>query len=191
MSKPGEQLTNRDWQGAAWMLDCDVAAIQAVAAVEAPRGGYLIDGQVTILFERHIFHRRTGGEYSAKHPDISNPRPGGYQGGPAEHERLRRAVALDRAAAIESASWGRFQIMGFNWASAGYASAQDFINGMILGGQDEHLRAFVAYVRSRRGLAQALREHQWDTFSKMYNGPDYKRNRHAERIAEAWARFAV
>ncbi len=35
-------------------------------------------GRPTILFERHIFSKRTEGAYDAKYPDISNKIAGGY-----------------------------------------------------------------------------------------------------------------
>lgn len=197
MSAPGEPLTDLDWRGAAWMLDCDVPAVKAVARVEAPNGGYLPGSaplEPVILFERHIFHRRTNGRHAgARAPGLaeaysllSSPTPGGYGPSSKQHQRLRAATALDRVAALESASWGRFQVMGFNWASAGYASLQDFLNGMILGGEDEHLRAMVAYVRSRPGLAAALREHRWPVFAELYNGKDYWRHKYDVRLAAAW-----
>ncbi|MGV8448836.1 N-acetylmuramidase domain-containing protein [Pseudomonas aeruginosa] len=34
-----------------------------------------------------------------------NPRPGGYAGGTAEHQRLANARQIDDTAALESASW--------------------------------------------------------------------------------------
>lgn len=184
-------LTATDWSGAAWFLDCEVEAIQAVGEVEAPRGGYLEDGQVTILFERHVFHRLTKGKHSSARPDISNPTAGGYKGGAAEHERLAAAVGLDREAALQSASWGRFQIMGFNWKRTGHESLQEFINGMIRGGEAEHLRSFCCFIRSDGELLQALQDHDWSGFARAYNGPAYARHDYHGRIARAYQKIAL
>lgn len=184
-------LTVADWEGAAWFLGCDAPSIQAVAQVEAPRGGYLEDGQVTILFERHWFRRLTGGEFDRARPDLSNRKPGGYKGGAAEHERLAAAVGLDRDAALQSASWGKTQIMGFNWRRAGYESLQDFVNGMIQGGEAEHLRAFCCFVRSDAELRQALRDRDWSTFARLYNGPAFEKSNYHGRIAQAYQELAL
>ncbi|NJM92326.1 MAG: N-acetylmuramidase family protein [Rhodospirillaceae bacterium] len=71
-----------------------------------------------ILFERHIFHQRTNGKFDATHPDISHPKWGEYGKASAQYDRLGRAMALDRQAALESASWGLPQVMGFNAVSS-------------------------------------------------------------------------
>ena len=52
------KLTIKDYQKAAKELNCEVAAIRAVAEVESLKGGFLPDGRPKILFERHVFHQR-------------------------------------------------------------------------------------------------------------------------------------
>lgn len=183
MMKP--VLTNDDLARAAEKIGCDVAAVKAVCQVEAPRGGFLPDGQPTILFERHIFSRRTAGKFDQAAPDISNPKPGGYSGGVAEHARLQKAAALDRNAALQSASWGKFQIMGFNWQACGFPSLQAFINAMYES-EGAQLDAFVAFIQSQ-GLADELRDQRWSDFARRYNGPDYAANRYDIKLAAAYA----
>jgi len=175
-------LSTADWLGAAWMLECDPLMIAAVARVEAPFGGFLSDGQCRILFERHWFHRFTEGRFSRQHPGISNPDPGGYLGAGREHDRLGRAAKLDRIAAVQSASWGKFQIMGFNHRFAGFQTIQGFLNAMILGDEADHLRAFVAFIRWDEELHLALMREDETRFAKIYNGRGYKKNRYDEKI---------
>lgn len=177
-------LGPEDFQRAAAVIGCDVAAIRAVCAVEAPRGGFLPDGQPTILFERHQFSKRTGGKFDASNPSISNPKRGGYVGGAGEHLRLQQAAALDRDAALKSASWGKFQIMGFNYAACGFPSLQSFINAMYHS-EGAQLDAFIAFVK-HEGLADELREHRWADFARRYNGPDYAANRYDDKLAGAY-----
>lgn len=181
-------LTMPDFDRAAAALSCDVAAIRAVCEVEAPRGGFLPDGQPAILFERHQFSKRTGRKFDATHPDISNPTPGGYKGGAAEHERLQRAVSLDRDQALASASWGKFQIMGFNHAAAGQPTLQGFITAMY-SSEGAQLDAFVAFISGQPALARALRLHDWANFAKLYNGSDYAKNRYDTKLAAAYAAY--
>src|SRR5437764_10425590 len=85
------------------------AEIWTVLAVETSGCGYLPDRRPQILFERHIFHRLTNGQFDDG--DISDPTPGGY-GPPGAHQydRLARAIAKNRNAALQSASWGVAQI---------------------------------------------------------------------------------
>ncbi|MEJ2609131.1 MAG: N-acetylmuramidase domain-containing protein [Candidatus Thiodiazotropha sp.] len=112
-------MTNADWQRAAKQLGVDVASIKAVADVEAAGSGFLSNGQPKILFEAHQFSRLTNGRYNASHPNISSHswNRSLYKGGAAEHNRLHEAQALNDTTALKSASWGKFQIMGFNYNS--------------------------------------------------------------------------
>lgn len=182
-------LVDADFQRAAAALGCDASAIKAVCEVEAPKGGFLPDGRPTILFERHQFSKRTGRKFDADHPDISNPSPGGYIGGAAEHGRLGRAAVLDRSAALQSASWGKFQIMGFNHVAAGHPTLQGFINAMYES-ESAQLDAFVSFILSNPSMTRALRAHDWTEFARRYNGPDFHINRYNTRLAAAYAAFA-
>ena len=182
MSKP--VLTEQDFIDAAATLGCSVAVIKAVCKVEAPRGGFLPSGEPTILFERHQFSKRTGRKFDMSHPHISNIKPGGYKGGQAEHDRLAEAAALDRHAAMESASWGKFQIMGFNHAPAGFGNLQSFINAMYQS-EGRHLEAFVSFIQ-HEGLAVFLRDRRWADFARRYNGANYAINSYDTKMAAAF-----
>jgi len=180
-------LAEDDYCRAAAALGCEVAAIRAVIAVES-RGGFLPDGRPRILFERHVFHRLTGGRFDGGHRQISARLPGGYRGGALEYARLEQALALERAAALRSTSWGAFQIMGFNHAPAGFAEVEEFVAAMV-SGEAAQLDAFVAFLR-HEGLARMLGERDWTGFARRYNGPGFRRNGYDERLASAYARFA-
>ena len=186
MTKP--KLTEKDYSIAAAAIDCSVAVIKAVCQVEAPRGGFLPSGEPTILFERHQFSKRTERRFDISHPHISNRKPGGYKGNQQEHDRLAEAVDLDRDAAMESTSWGKFQIMGFNHEPAGFESLQAFINAMYES-EGRQLNAFVAFIQ-HEGLAVFLRRHQWAEFARRYNGVNYAINSYDTKLAAAHKTFA-
>lgn len=181
-------ITEANYRNAASVLGCEVAAIKAVAEVESRGEGFLPDGRPTILFERHWFHKLTNGRWSDKHPTISARKAGGY--GPAgeyQHDRLALAASLNRNAALKSASWGRFQIMGFNFDDAGYPSVQAFINAMYAA-EANHLMAFVNFVKSNN-LADELRRLDWKEFARVYNGKNYKINKYDTKMAAAYRRY--
>lgn len=182
-------LTEADYRDAATRLRCDVAAIKAVAEVESAGDGFLPDGRPKVLFERHWFSRFTGRAYDNTHPDISGMLPGGYEGGKAEHDRLERAMALDYNAALQAASWGRFQIMGFNHRGAGFPFIEEFIVAMR-GSARAHLDAFVSFILKRRFDA-AIRRRDWAGFARIYNGPNYQENRYHTRMALAYERYSA
>lgn len=183
-------LTPADFERAAAQLACEVAAVRAVAEVETRGAAFLPDGRPVILFERHIFHKLTRGKWSAQHPDISSATWGGYgAAGDNQHARLAKAAALDRAAALQSASWGMFQLMGFNYAPCGFADLQSFINAMY-SGEPAQLAAFVSFIQSNPGLLAAIRAKSWAAFARGYNGADYARNAYDTKMAATYRRLA-
>jgi len=186
----GRPLTANGLRRARKTLGIDLATLWAVMTVETRGCGFLPSHRPVILFERHIFHRLTGGRFDARAPDLSNSRSGGYGAeGEYQHARLARAVALDRHAALESASWGLGQVMGFNANLAGYRSVETMVRAMMLG-EDSQLKAVAGYIQSER-LAALLKRRDWAGFAYRYNGPDYQRNRYDEHLALAHARFAA
>jgi hypothetical protein len=185
---PGTKLDDGAIASAATAIGCEPAAVHAVIEVES-RGGFLPDGRPKMLFERHYFSRLTGRAYDAAHPDVSNPRRGGYEGGAAEYDRLARAIGLDRQAALRSASWGMFQIMGDNFGRCDFAYVEAFVAAMV-SGEPAQLAAFVAFVRHAK-LDEVLARHDWAAFARGYNGPAFKANRYDQRLAEAWRRDAA
>ena len=179
---------------AAWFLMCEARALRAVATVEAgPDGAFNDDGTPVVLFERHKFDRHTKGRFrGARLPgahaawsDISNPKWGGHGPKSAQHLKLDYASGLDRDAALKSASWGLFQILGENYAAAGFDSLQAFVNAMVRD-VDGHLRALVMFIRNDRRLLTSLRSRDWAVFAHAYNGPQFKVNAYDSKMAEAY-----
>lgn len=186
---PTTRLTVADFQRAADALGCRREVIQAVAEVEAVNTGFLASGRVVILFEAHVFSRLTQHRFDTSHPSISSKTWNRtlYQGGEAEYPRLELALQLDPDAALQSASWGAFQIMGFNAIKAGFANAHHMAFAMQEKEQ-RHLDAFVRFIRSE-GLAKTLAGSDFDAFAKGYNGPRYAENRYPQRMRAALARL--
>lgn len=187
-------LRASDLEAASRALAVDIPTIEAVLTVETGgSGGFLSDGsgRPRILFEPHKFGAATGGRYTASHPDISSAawRPGVYLGGAAEYGRLARAVALDRPAALSSASWGLFQILGSNFKSAGFTNVEAYVAAMATG-EGAQLLAFIAYCKAEN-LARALREKNWAGFASRYNGPSYAINKYDVKLAQAYAAAAA
>lgn len=184
-------LVEQDFIDAANVLDCLPAAVKAVCHVEAPRGGFNPDGTPVTLFEGHKFYKYTSGAFVAVAPDLCFKvwtRQYYGKSWQAEQLRLQRAMALDRTAALMSASWGKFQIMGFNHGLAGFNSVQDFVNAMYTG-ERAHLMAFVQFTMAT-GLTPALRACNWAAFAKGYNGPSYAANRYDAKLKAAFDHFS-
>lgn len=180
-----KRLTDADFEHAAQALGVDEAAMRAVAQVESIGRGFLPGGEPVILFERHVFSRLTKGKFDKDFSDVSNRSPGGYGRKSDQHARLQRAAALDREAALQSASWGMFQVMGFNYRACGFSRLQSFINAMYAGEQ-EQMAATVRFIRANPPMHAALQVRDWAKFAAAYNGPAYRRNRYDEKLATAY-----
>ena len=175
---------------AASLLGCEVAAIKAVVKTEVDiRGAFDSSGRPTILFERHKFYKHTNGRFAQSDPDICNAVQGGYGRFSEQYPKLDRAIMLDRPAALKSASWGAFQILGENHVQAGHATVEAFVAAMK-SSVAAQLKAFVAFVRGDGRLLTALRTRNWATFARIYNGPGYAKNQYDQHMRSNYQRFA-
>lgn len=191
-------LKEADLVQAAQRLGVPLASIKAVNQVESRGEGFASNGRPVILFERHVMHERLQANgmseaeadaLAGQFPALVNRRPGGYTGGTAEHQRLAQARQLHPVAALESASWGLFQIMGYHWASLGYLDAQHMADTMALS-EAAQLDAFVSFIEADPALHKALKGRKWAEFAKRYNGPAYARNLYDVKLARAFEQFA-
>lgn len=192
-----DMLTQNDIIEAAAILGVEPAVIHAVNRVEAKGRGYLPDGRIKILFERHIFYRELKTKYgqtiadkwAAEAPHICNRTPGGYRGGAAEYPRFSRANTIDPQCAMKSCSWGAYQIMGFNHAAAGFDDVDSFVEA-VKTSEGEQLKAFVRFISADKAMHAALKAKKWADFARRYNGPDYRKNAYDTKLADVYQRFA-
>lgn len=159
--------------------------IWAVLTVETRGFGFLPDRRPQILFERHIFSRRTDGKFDAKNPDISNRKPGGYAGGADEYPRLEKAMKLDEDAALRSASWGLPQVMGFNFRVVGFESVNEMVSAFVES-EDRQLDALSRFIMATPKCRIGIQRRDWGTFAAAYNGPDFRKNDYDNRLAAAF-----
>ena len=190
-----KRITLQQITEAAKAINVPTAALQAVMKVEAKGSGFNSDGTPVILFERHVFRQRLVANAKAsladkvmrERPDLCAKSSGGYGLYSAQHGRLNAACQYDRTSALESASWGLGQVMGYHWKALGYASLQAFINAMY---KDEasQLDAMCRFIK-KNGLDVHLRNLNWAAFAKGYNGSGYKANSYDTKLAAAYKSF--
>lgn len=195
------RLSDSDYQDAASMLGIDVAIIRAVAEVESSGSGFLQSGRPKVLFEGHVFWKQlkeagidptkfTSGNEDILYEKWSKEH---YVGGAGEYSRLKRAMAIHEEVALKSASWGLFQIMGFNHGACGFGSVQDYVSAMYRS-EREHLLAlcnFISRTISRgKKLVQYLRDEDWNGFFRGYNGSGYSENGYDKRFSEALGKYS-
>jgi hypothetical protein len=176
-----KRLADKDLIAQARKLGLAPAALRAVTDVEARGSGFLPDGRLIILFEGHIFWnelealgKKPATLVSATTSDIFYPKwtKKFYKGGAGEYERLERARAINAAAANRSASWGMYQIMGFNCRAAGFDTAEAMI-AAFLTHERAHLKAFASFLKVNN-LVTPLQTKNWAAFARGYNGPRFE-----------------
>ncbi len=189
-------MRESDLVAAARTLGVSLASIKAVNEVESNGNGFLPDGRACILFERHVFrarlelHNVDPTPHAARFPGIVSTKRGGYAGGAAEYARLATAMQICEPAALEAASWGAFQIMGYHWQALGYESVRAFVTAQQQS-EGEQLAAFVKFIQADPALHKALSARKWAAFARGYNGPKYAENFYDVKLARSYERFAA
>jgi N-acetylmuramidase-like protein/putative peptidoglycan binding protein len=172
------------------VLGVGAAELWSVLSVETKGFGYLNDRRPQILYERHIFSKRTDRQFDASDPDISNPQPGGYGAtGGHQYDRLQSAINLDRTAALESASWGIGQLMGFNCGQAGFDDVESMVTAMMASENDQ-LMAMGNWI-VKNNLDKPLSRHDWAGFARGYNGANFAINQYDKKLASAFSKYSA
>lgn len=175
---------------AAARLGVTPAHIRAIIKVESGGKSYDDRGRPIILFEPHIFHRRTEGRWSpssfsyAKWRSLPYPRTFD-----ARWAQMADAADCNFDVALESASWGLFQVMGFHWKALGFANVVDMIETMVAS-EAGHLDVVCRFIEAN-GLAKKLAAcRRGDPtscipFVKAYNGAGFAKNNYHRKFARA------
>jgi hypothetical protein len=184
-------LTDADFEAVAAELGVPAKIVRAVTKVEAPRGAFDKEGRPSILYEKHVFARNTGGRYNASHPVLSASRwqPGTYGPLSVQYDKLAQACALDPDAAFKACSWGAFQVLGENAVAIGYGSAFEMALALTVS-ELAHLECFVRFIRSNKLVAKLQACKPGDPascipFVKAYNGAGYAQNKYHIKLANA------
>ena len=189
-------LTEQEIRDAAETEGLTYAELKTVTEVECRSSGFFSTGEPAILFERHVFWRRLGKIYwftkrlqiMAAHPRVCNKFSGGYGRFSEQHKKMAIAASYNRDVALESASYGIGQVMGYHWFALGYESLQAFINDMYHS-EAKQLEAMIRYIKVNN-LMDALKRHDWAAFAYGYNGKGYAQNNYDEKLAQTYLKLA-
>lgn len=178
-------------------INIEPCLITAVNNVESNGQGFLPSGKPKILFEGHIFWRelKKAGYSNEQLQELSRQHPSVlyrtwtrqyYSRNPEkEYDRLAEARAINDSAALASASWGAFQIMGMNYSLCGFSNVLDFVAAQE-SGEKAQLISFINFLKNN-GLVEYLKNRDWAGFARRYNGPGYAQNKYDEKLARAYA----
>ncbi len=183
-----------DYDKIAKKLGIDSNVAKAITKVESSGSGFYEKGGVKIRFEGHQFkkHLKLKGvniksllekgydDIIYNYSEINNKKHGLKQ--------YQRALEVNPECAMMATSYGAFQIMGFNYESAGYSSVEEFVKDQkTYNGQ---VKAFLNYVSTEKVLLQAMKEKDFTKFAKHYNGPDYEVNQYDVKMKKYFKEFS-
>lgn len=163
--------------------------VHAILDVEAAGKGFDSKGRVKMLFEPHVFWRLLGkgpkrdaaAKQGLAYPNWRRDYP------KDSYPRLISAMKIDPELALQSASWGLGQIMGFNHQAAGFASAADMV-AAFADDEDQHLTAMIRFIQANK-LDDELRRHDWAGFARGYNGPGFAKNGYDKKLKAAFEKW--
>ncbi len=163
-------------------LGIDLAMIQAIAKQESKRNSFYSEGQATILFERHKMWeylekdlnktKKQLEDLQKEDPSIVNLYSGGYGKYSEQYAKLEKAKKIDYATAVKACSWGKFQVMGFNYDVA-FSSPQALESAVNLC-EVQQFYLFVGYLENTGGMITAMKNKKWEVIAAKYNGGKWR-----------------
>jgi hypothetical protein len=79
-------------------------------------------------------------------------------------------------------------VMGFNAQAAGFADAEALVAAMVES-ENAQLLAMAHFINQQPRAVAALRNHDWATFARIYNGPNFAINKYDVKLAGAFQNF--
>ncbi|MEE7460704.1 hypothetical protein MFUR16E_04820 [Methylobacterium fujisawaense] len=180
------RATEADYVAAAARIGSGSRELHAVITVESSGAGFYADGRCKMLFEPHVFYRNLAGAQQAQAVKVglAYPKWGTKPYPKDSYPRLLQAMQINETAALMACSWGLTQILGENQKACGYATPQEMVAAMAAG-EAAQLDATVALMAGK-GLASALKAHNWAAVAKGWNGAQYAKNRYDTKLAAAY-----
>lgn len=188
-----KRLSRADIVASAKGLGVEAAALKSVIDVECPKPGFDDEGRPTILFEPHKMWKyltlanfiTKRDQLQALFPDMCNRTwDKSLYNVRSQHEKLAVCEVLHWDAAHMSCSWGKGQVMGFNWQDLKYPSLKAFVDAMHES-EAAQIDAMCRFI-TVNGLVSAMKNHDWAGFALRYNGDGYKANDYDTRLAAAY-----
>lgn len=175
--------------------DTNTKRIKAVAKVESNGNGWFDNGLVKILYERHYFYKSVKKTISwLSFGLLASPDSGGYtvdvdkNGINDNWDKLAAALCIDPDGALQSVSIGSFQVMGKWYKECGYEHPIDMLWD-ARNSEYAHYKMLAGFIKAngltKSFLAISTNADNNIPFVRAYNGPAWKKNDYANKLARA------
>ncbi len=185
-------LSEKDLRDFAQRYGLEVAAVKAVHEVESSGRGFK-NNKIKILFEGHVFWRElkkrgiAPASKRAGNENVLYPSWIRKYYNQNQHSRLDKAKQIHEEAALSSASYGLFQVMGFHATALGFTHVKTFVEFMEIS-EANQLEVFGRFIK-KNNLIKYLKAKNWAGFALRYNGKGYKKNKYDTKMAKAYAKY--
>lgn len=153
-------------------LDVDWRWAMALALMESSGDG-MVGREALTRTEVHVFKRHLPKELHAKAGDLIERGVRGRTNVEVHawsRSWLKLAAEIDREAAFKSCSYGAWQIMGFNFKTCGFASAQGLAETFDRG-IDKQALGLRSFLEASPSIVQAMKRLDFAAVGVAYNGP--------------------
>lgn len=180
-------------RAAALELELEPALLTTIRLVESGRN------PAAVRFEPNLFNRITRRRYASSIPYTPSSDTSAIDRIAAHTNRaaFEHARRFDAAAAVRASSWGSyqqlgrtlFQIRGVSPERASPAQARAAVAAFDRDPVNVSRMLVVQYIRTKRGLIEALRARDWPTVAYLYNGAEIgteQNDRYSGHLADAY-----
>ncbi len=94
---------------------------------------------------------------------------------------IKKWETPERAKMLATSYW-EFQIMWFNYETAGFNSVEDFVANMKMGNRKVQMDAYASFIENDPKLLDAMQKWDLVTVAKRYNGPQHAKNNYVGKL---------
>lgn len=170
------------------------------ATIDVETGGRWTDskGRLPMLYEPHVAYRNSSGAKRAAlvKAGLAYPSWGEKPYPKDSYPNFMRAYAIDPDAALKACSWGGPQILGENYALAGFVSPEAMVKA-FLADQDQQLEGMINFIiganlddelqtlQAKMKRGEKITATDCIPFVRGYNGKGYAKNGYHTKYAAA------
>lgn len=165
-----KRLTDLDLPRIGSLIGVGEDEIHAILDVESAGTGFDASGRPKALYEPHVAYRNSSGQTRARLVEsrLAYPRWGEQPYPRDSYLRIYAAQQIDETVALKATSWGLGQILGENYAAAGYFTPAAMVKAFC-DSEAAQLEGVINFLKFHN-LAGALKSHDWVALARGYNG---------------------
>jgi hypothetical protein len=186
-------ITTKDLKDIASEFQLTYELVKTVLIVESSGAGFDAKTEkIKIQFEPHIFHKQLalrkiqstlkfiggtlyqifiGKTVIENKVDVQEK----------EWEAFEKSKKINEESAYQATSWGLGQIMGFNHKVCGFETAKKMAENFELS-EANQLRGMMMFIKSNSKMFNALKNKDFETFARFYNGATYKKYKYDTKL---------